>query len=304
MNLKDLKIGTQLLLGLGLIQALVLALGVVAWMQSDKLWLLTQGLYDHPLIVTRAVGEIQAQILAMHRNVKDICLVENGRESVIQDLDVREAAVQRQFSILYDRYLGPRKDIEELEKAFAQWKAIRAEIIRLVREGKIADAIKRTLPEGAGGGHVDKILGAVRDVSRFAEMRGDQFYRDAAEEKRVLNRQLTVVVVLILLMSVMVGWLLLKGIKAPIAELTMATEQFRHGRLDIRSRHASANEYGKLSASFNTMAEAIQTQMQINEMPPGLLASCCAKMQCMRSAGNCSKNCSSIPARRREPCIS
>ncbi|HEY5473818.1 MAG TPA: ATP-binding protein, partial [Candidatus Limnocylindrales bacterium] len=74
-----------------------------------------------------------------------------------------------------------------------------------------------------------------------------------------------VIVAVILLFSLTVAWLLLRAIKAPLAELTAASDQFRQGKMGARSRYLSANEFGILSASFNAMADATQTEMQIGE---------------------------------------
>ncbi len=267
MKLKDLKIGTQLRLGLGAILLLVVALGAVAWMETEKLWLNTKDLYEHPLQVRQAVGELQVQVLAMHRNMKDLCLVEAEpeRETLLQDMDAREGAAHRQFTILYDRYLGPRSDIEEAEQAFVQWKAIRDETRRLLREGKSAEAINRTRPTGTGGGHVDRILGELKQVSDFAHNKGDEFFTVSLAQKDTIDRQVAGLVTLILLLSLVIAWLLLRGIKTPLAELAAATAAFRRGNLDGRCGYASANEFGALAASFNTMAATIQTEMQINE---------------------------------------
>ena len=267
MKLQNLKIGTQLRIGLGIIMAFVIFLGALAWIQADQLWLQTKSLYEHPLQVRRALDKLAIDILTMHRDMKDLILAENEqeRQSRIQDLDVREADAFQQFDILYDRYLGPRKDIDEARNHFVQWKSIRAEAIRLLRAGKTAEAAARTKSSGVGGAHVEKIWKEVQDISDFAKNKGDQFYLDATAINDALNRQLGVIVAVILLLSLIVAWLLLKGIKTPLAELTSAAEQFRRGDIDARSGYASTNEFGTLSATFNALAETIQTEMQGKE---------------------------------------
>ena len=72
MRLRDVKIGTQLWLGLGAILALVALLGAVAWVQADRLWQETQGLYDHPLAVSRTLKRLTVDVLTMHRDMKDL----------------------------------------------------------------------------------------------------------------------------------------------------------------------------------------------------------------------------------------
>ena len=267
MKLKNLKIGAQLRIGLGIIMAFVIFLGALAWQQTDQLWLQTKGLYEHPLMVRRAVDKIMIDVLIMHRDMKDLILAgnEQQKQSLVQDLDVREADAFGQFDILYDRYLGPRNDIDEARNHFVQWKSIRDETIRLLRAGKTAEALRRTKSDGIGGGQMEKVLKEAEDISAFAKNKGDQFYRAAEAQHNALRRQLGVIVAVILLLSLIVFWLLLKGIKTPLSELTSTADRFSRGELDAHSRYASTNEFGTLSDSFNALAEMIQLEWQSRE---------------------------------------
>jgi signal transduction histidine kinase len=270
MNLRDalqrLTIGAQLFLGLGAILLLVAALGGVAWQQADSLWAETQGLYEHSLQVRRAVGEIKSDILAMHRAMKDAVLADNDAEitRALQELDRYEADAHRQFSIVYARYLGPRSDIEAAERAFVEWKAIRDETLRLLRAGQTAEAVQRTKPNGAGGSHVDLLLAALQRVSDFSAVRSDQFYADAQAERDALRSRLALTLGGILLLTLVISFGLLRGIRQPLRELTAVAEQYRAGRLDARSRYAAAsdNELAVLAATFNALAGAMQAETQ------------------------------------------
>jgi PAS domain S-box-containing protein len=274
MKLRDMKIGVQLRLGMATILFFVVLLYALAWVQTDRLWLLTVGFYEHPFTVREAIGIMQAQNLALHRDMKELCQVESGREreTIIQGMDVRDADVRRQFVIVYARYLGPRSDVEEAEQAFVQWKAIRGETIRLLREGKTTEAINRARMTGVGGMQAEKTGGEIRHLGDFAANWAAQFYRDAGEQHRQINIQLGIMVAAIFALTVVVAMLLLKGIKTPLAELTAATEQFRQGKLDVRIGHVSANEFGTLAAGFNTMADAIETANAVQRLEKGELA--------------------------------
>lgn len=266
MKLSDLKIGTQLRLGLGVILFFVLVLAAVAWMQTGEVWSQAEGLYNHPLQVRRALDSLTVDVLSMQRDVKDMALASNEQERLplIQSIDALETDAYRQFTVLYDAYLGPRTDVAEAERAFAQWKAVREETIRLTKDGKTAEAVSRIRPTGVCSLQVAKIIAEIKDVSDFAKNRGDQFYRNAEKLNRSLGRQLIIVVVIILLLSAVVIGLLLNGIKSPLVTMTAVAEQFRKGKLDGRVRYVSASELGTLAAAFNAMADTIQTEMKIS----------------------------------------
>ena len=62
MKLNDLKISTQLRLGMGIILLAVVVMGVVAWRQAELLWLQTTTLYEHPYRVRLALDDLEADI--------------------------------------------------------------------------------------------------------------------------------------------------------------------------------------------------------------------------------------------------
>jgi len=262
-----MKISRQLQFGLGIILVFVVLLGAVAWFDADSLWQQTKGLYEHPLQVRRAVGEIKANVLSMHRGMKDLVLADNVQEIqvILQSIDTTEANTYQQFDILYDRYLGPRSDIDDAIKAFVEWKAIREETIRLLQTGETAEALSRTKSTGDGGTHVDKMLGYVQTVSDFAINKGDQFYLDAQKQREGLMVKLAAILGAILLVSLGISYFLLKGITDPLKELTLVTQQYRKGKLDSRSRYVSTNEFGVLAASYNALADTVQAEIRSKE---------------------------------------
>ena len=267
MKLQDLNISTRLHLGLGAILLLVVLLGAVAWFEAEGLWQKTQGIYEHPLIVRGAVGELKADILAMQRGMKEVILSkdEPERQLCLQRIDASEADAHRQLGILYERYLGPREDLDLIQSALTQWKAIREESIRLVRAGRLAEAISRGKPTGIGRSQADLILKEIEDVSSFSRARADKFNRDARAGRDNLRLRLGILLAVILLLSSAISHVLLKGINDPLKELAAVTAQYRQGNMAARSRHVSTDELGLLAASFNELAAGVQAEMQRKE---------------------------------------
>jgi len=265
MKLTNVKIGTQLRLGLGAIFSFVLLLGYLAWNQSNLLWVQTREMYDHPLQVRRALGALEADILTMRLEFKNMIVAQDDqeRQTARQNSAVSEADAEQQFDILYDHYLGPRLDIDEARKAFARWVSLRESNRGLIQAGKIAEALSRSSESGDVGVQRTQMFALIKKIDDFARSKGDQFYQTAMEQKDLLNRQLAVGTVAILLLSLTVFYLLLRGVKDPLLQLTRVAEHFRAGKMDARSRYLSANEFGGLSATFNAMADRIETQRKI-----------------------------------------
>jgi len=274
MKLSDLKIGTQLKISFGIILLLIAVLGLISWYQSDKIAQQTTELYDHPLQVRRALGELKADVLSMHRGMKDLVLAENETEitHVIQGIEISKARAFKQFDVLYDRFLGQHKDIDNAYKSFVEWNTIRDVTIGLMSSGKLEEALERTKAQGVGGRQVDLILGNLQVVDDFARNKGDEFYTNAVELKNTLSRQLGILVAVILSLAVFIVYLLNRNIRRPVAELARVTRLFSEGKMDARSNYLSTNEFGQLSASFNDLADTIETEMRLSNQAAKLAA--------------------------------
>jgi len=266
MKLTNLKIGTQLKLSFGIIVFLIIILGTISWQHADKLAQKTNELYEHPHTVRKALGELKADILLIHRSMKDLAQVGNNQEIalILKDIEKYKADAFKQFDVLYDRYLGSRADIENAFNDFVQWNAIRDETILLVREGKTTEALARTKPNGQGGHQVDVILGRIQVIDDFAQNKANQFLAESIELERTLNLQLGFLVVGILGLTIIIIYFLNRNIRHPIEELADATKLFREGKMDTRTTYNSTNEFGLLSDSFNDLAETIETEMTLN----------------------------------------
>ena len=267
MRLRDVKIGTQLRIGLGAILALVALLGAVAWVQADRLWQETQGLYDHPLATSGALERLTADVLTMHRDMKDLAEAESDEERlpIIQGIDVLDADAFQQFDALSRSYLGPRSDVEEARRALVQWRSIREETLRLLRAGRAAEAVARTKASGAGGAHVKTLLNDLKTISDFASNKASEVWASAQRERNDLRIMLGWVLGAILLFTLAVSYLLVRGTKDPLDDLTSLAEQFRRGNLNVRSGYTSANEFGALAAAFNALAGTVQEEWQSRE---------------------------------------
>lgn len=263
MTLGDMKIGSQLRIGLGSILLFVLLLGGTALYQSDRLWQQQEGLYNHPLVVRRALSDLRYDFLKIHMGMQDLLLAERARErqAIMDEIRTLELHASRQLAVLYDRYLGPRGDIDAIQDSAARWKTVRDETLALLRAGKGAEAARRLRPSGVDGAYEARLMERLQAVSTFALNRGDRFFADATRRKNSLQLMVLVMLAATVSLAALVSYLLLKGIRGPLEELTAAAQQFRNGGMDARSRYRSRNEFGMLSDTFNSLADAVQEEL-------------------------------------------
>lgn len=272
MNFKDIKVSVLLRIGLGLILLFVVCIGVVFKLQSDSLWLQTETMYEHPLKVRRALGEMESDILRMHRGIKNLFLTNVQQEifDSVNSVDYFKSNASRQLKIIGDRYLGPHTQVDILNQDFIKWTSICDNIIRLFREGKKDEAIAMASTSGIAGKHVDKLLNDIGNISKFAIDKGDDLYSNGIEHKRTLDLQLYLLVVGVLILSLLIAAVLLKVIRTPLKNLSAATDDFSAGNLNARCEYTGLNEFGLLANSFNKLADRIQVEMSVNEKEAAL----------------------------------
>ncbi|MFZ4464785.1 MAG: MCP four helix bundle domain-containing protein, partial [Bacteroidales bacterium] len=267
MKLKDIKIKLQVGLAMGVILTSVLCLAALALFHADSIWQSTSGLFDHPLKTRRALSEISANVLSMRVNMRDYLLIEDKhtRQDLLNEIAVRHSNVLREVEKLKLCYLGPPSDIEVFNQEFVKWVSIRDESIRLVISGNLAEARKRHEPGGIAPVQAVKVLGSLKEISDFAQNKGDEFYEHAEANKDALQTRLLLVVFLIFALGFSVAYLLIRGLVRPLIELSRITDTYRLGNMNARSKFASDNELGQLSASFNSLADKIETEFTLNE---------------------------------------
>ena len=266
MKLSNLKIGTQLKIGFGIIILLIIFLGIISWQQTDKIALQANEIYEHPFKVRQALGELKTDIMAMRLEFRNFLLAQTDqeRQAAILNSDVHQADAEKQFQILSERYLGPPSDIENAQVAFNRWVQVRLGNRETGKAGNIPEALARLEKTGDIGTEREQLLNYVRIIDDFAKSKANDLLFRATKLKNILNRQLEFLVIGILGLSILIIYFLNRNIRRPVVELARVTNLFREGKMDVRSKYKSSNEFGQLSTSFNHMAKTIEAEMTLN----------------------------------------
>jgi signal transduction histidine kinase/DNA-binding response OmpR family regulator len=275
MKIHDLKISTRLYLALSVILALVALLAFEAVTQTSALWEQTQTMYDHPLQVRRAVGAFKTEVTAMHRDMRGLMLAAgNARETaaLLAQIEVSKIDAFRQLDILEARYLGPAADITTLRAEFVEWNTIREETLRLLRAGKVQEAVDRTKANGFGGVQARQLHDGIDKVDEFARNKGDRLFREATSLKNSLNQRLYLYTGAILFLVLLIAYVLVRWVNDPLQQLTAAADRFRQGDMTTRSGYAFANEFGEMATAFDAMADTVAAEMHLKDKAGRLAA--------------------------------
>jgi len=274
MRIKDIKIGTQLTIILSVILIFLVIIGALSRYQSDQIASRTEMLYQHPMQVRRALAELKTDILQIRLEFKHYLLSQDKelRSNSLQARAEYISGVEKQFEILYDRFLGPVADIDSAKNSFIRLIALEEEVFQNPPQNEITAILAISDKPGKIGIEFDKLFYYIGKIDHYAMDKGDQFYSDSTLLKQSLTRQLAVTIITIFLLTLLLLFYLRRLITAPLYELAEATQRFSEGKYDVRSLNISNNEIGQLSGSFNSMAEVVQDQLILGEKSARLSA--------------------------------
>lgn len=268
MNLKDLKIGNQLIMAFACILILVIILGIVSYRQTNKLQYQTEQLFNHPFQVQAAIADLRKNILSIHRDMKDLFIAIDEKELSLSfnEIEIMNAEAAANFDLLYNHYLGDKADIDSLRSAYVVWNSMREETIRILRNGGIQEAANRTKSSGIAGMQVKKVLDHVDVIDRYSLNKADSMHQESVLLNYTLNKRLIILLAIILCASMMIYLLLIRYIRNPVLTIKEAASKFMNGQYDARSGYRSLNEFGLLAETFDTLAGNVQKNMELNRI--------------------------------------
>lgn len=260
-----MKIGYKLAFGFGLILFISTVIGIVANNNINKMWRITENMYQHPLVVSKAVRDIRTNIVAIHRSMKDVALALDDVELLTAraKVDELEQQVFQSFEIVYEQFLGDVSDVQTAHDVFVNWKPIREEVILLRLEGKKDEAA--VITKGKGADHVAKMNQQIQALIDFANVKGDSFYEEAQSIKDRTIRNSMILLIGILFLGVMLALVITFSITQPITSILAMSKRLTKGDLSERNSITTSEETGILAQSINKLADAIESRIEIQK---------------------------------------
>ena len=259
-----LSVRNRLVLGFSFLIGLLLIVGVYSLNQVELLGQQTVKMYKHPLTVTRASLLASAEIIKMHRGMKDVALAkdEGGIEKAKAQVAEHEKEVYKQYAVVEDRILGKEGEqlIAETIQIFRDWKPIRDEVIALMSRGdRIAAA---DITKGKGAKHVRLLMGNMDALVSYASEKAGGFYQKAqstTQETWVLTIVLAAVAVV---MGVIAAIVILRSVLNPLEALRTTIRRIESDSdLTRQIELSSKDEIGLTASAFNTMLGKFRTSL-------------------------------------------
>lgn len=257
-------IGIKLGLGFLVVIAISGIIGGVAIWNMETLAARTIKLYRHPYTVSTNILEIEVRIVEIHRNMKDVALARTNAEidaaySLVADI---EKDTLKHFDVIEDRFLGEDYMWKDAKKAFIDWKPIREDVVRNMKEGNREEAARITKTRGVE--HIALISEKIWELEKFASGMADKFYNDSITIKRDTMFLMYGLIIVSIIAGITIAILITLSITRPLTRITRAANQIARGDLAVERVNIRSNdEIGRLADSFKNMTEAIAYKEQV-----------------------------------------
>jgi len=266
MGLKSLlTIRNKLIISFSILIILIAIIGIISLKDINILSDLAVKLHNHPLAVTRASLQANVNIIKMQRSLKDVALAKNTSaiDAAIKKVDFYEASVYKKFEIVTTQIRGKEGEmlIVETIQIFRNWKPIRDEVIKFMRDGNHDAAAAITKEKGTS--HVAKLNKNMDALVTYATTKGAGFYKKAnAINTHDINTMIAILIFAII-MGIVLSYYVTRSILGPINNLRSTIEGIEENSdLTRRIKVNSNDEIGKTGLAFNNMLEKFEALIQ------------------------------------------
>lgn len=260
----NLKIGMQMAVGFAVVLALVIVLSTVSYTNTQSLYEQAQQLYQHPLQVRQAVNQLKIDVLNTRVGIRDLLLApsEQVKESAARTIQSSLEEGEGQFDIIYNLYLGPVSDVDAAYSAYNDWRGATEYRASLAQHGLITS--QSVADDSTVGAYREQLLSAIGVIERFANNKADELYASFISLNNIITIQIFVLCAAILALTVIISGILTRAVRRPLLALNESITKFHRGDLSVRSTYVKNNEFGVLTESFNTMADSLQKNINLN----------------------------------------
>jgi len=214
--MEKLKFQTRVTIGFSILIFFSFIFVSLAILQIRSISSDTELIYEHPLVVSNSVRDINVNINAIHRSMKDLVLSENPEQlrHSIQLVNHYDSLIWVAFEVVYDRFLGNKSIVNDAYNTCRDWTIIRNEVIELTKAGNYLEAAKIT--KGKGAVHVKLVFEKTKVLTDFAQNKANELYQNTIKTRQDSTAMLFAISFVLLLLSILISAIISRSISKPI----------------------------------------------------------------------------------------
>jgi methyl-accepting chemotaxis protein len=257
-----MTIGKRMAVTFGAVLLLMIGTGAYAVVMLGTVGEQAAELYLHSYVTSKAARSVATLLAENRAYVLDaVQATDPGQlEAVVARISETKDRTMSELKILDERYLGRREDLLAFEAEYRTLRNGRDEVIALLRSGKRAGALE--LNRVKFQPQVFKTEEALQPVLLGADTRAEAFAKGAGELSRQTTAVVSVLQVLLVLATGVLGVLLTRRITRAVGALAEGARTLSGGGLDHRVEAGGNDEFGQLGVAFNQMAASLQQSLR------------------------------------------
>jgi CheY-like chemotaxis protein/HAMP domain-containing protein len=183
-------------------------------------------------------------------------------------VDRYELEVYKSFELVSQRFLGDKSDVKTAQQVFSEWKAIRDEVIRLMKLGEKEQAADIT--KGKGAKHVEDMNQKIQVMIDFASNKADSFFKNSQQNSQWAIYVMIILLIATLITSVAVATIITLSIVSPLTQIVGKIKNVATGDLSQEIEISGNDEIGELARSTYAMIDTLaDVVVQANTIAEG-----------------------------------
>jgi methyl-accepting chemotaxis protein len=266
--LTNLKIGTRLTVGFGLILALLLVIAGVGINRMGSIAADTERIVTHYNVQNNLARDMAEQIQTVARLLRTVLLMDNLADK--QDNAAKMAAARTTYDELTKKLEATTKTPEsiaimaDIGSHVTKARAANTQVLELALAGKDKEANRLLFAEARGSTQV--WLASLDKGSVYFRERVDKAYENAKATEKQAEILVISVGALALLLGAVLAFFITRSITQPLAAMGAVIETVAQGDLTQRVQIDSKDELGELGRILNTTNEGLREMvLQIQE---------------------------------------
>ena len=263
----NMRIRTRLFVSFAIVLALLGGLGGYSLNRMNLLAELTNDLYEQPFTVRKAIRSAYLDLMQMNRTLNRMVTPQaGGAVSVdLAAINDSEKEFMKNMGIVRERFQGNSSDVDDVIKAYEEWKPLRDRVIALVvanEKGKARELLAGT--EAKLFTRLDKESG---DILAVADRKATEFFNGAQSAARMSLILTSLAIVVASGIVLLVAVTLTRSIIRPLDTAMGVAARVADGDLTVSPPPAGGrDEVNLLLQTFGRMVENLRRQtMDIQE---------------------------------------
>jgi signal transduction histidine kinase/ActR/RegA family two-component response regulator len=236
---------------------IMVSLGFVAIYEVNKAEEVSNDIQSHPMVVSNAVLSLKAEIAELD-GLFHLALRSHNKEDIRryeQALVGYEPAMQANYFLIEERFLGNPELVTTLNYNYLAWKASNQKLVKAINGTKPEEGIQ--LNDNNSGLTKTRLYGSLNSIEEFALSKANWFIDKSLRQRRSIKLKIIALLVLAAILSIILSSMAARAIASPIKVLEKVMQELARGnfKVELPISYSNRFEAGAIAAAAKLIKE-------------------------------------------------